>query len=242
MRIIVFFLLFCVMTTACNNAVQHDNGQKKKENQYELEKARKDSISKAKHDSIEQLSSTEGRHIFGDIYLGMSEREFEIAKNKFEKEVGSIDLCGLRFSILYYQIKEDKLLALTIYATQSSSIKIPRESNSVSDIEIKHSLPHDMRDIYIHFSKKYGEADSIRGLDYDYARWNYSFKIIEISSELNRTTTFGNNYNFIFDIKITYSDPSYLKRVEFERDSIKNEEEKLRQAKFAKQRDYSKQL
>ena len=100
---IICSIICCLVLFSCNNKPKKSSDEILHEAQenYEKQKAKEDSIRKAKHDEIEKkLSKTDNGRILGDIVLGMSKKEFEIALQKFDKEVGRIDIDGTRFGVL----------------------------------------------------------------------------------------------------------------------------------------------
>lgn len=256
---IICSIICCLVLFSCNNKPKKSSDEILHEAQenYEKQKAKEDSIRKAKHDEIEKkLSKTDNGRILGDIVLGMSKKEFEIALQKFDKEVGRIDIDGTRFGVLrnaYKKspvFKDGKLVKVALVAGYSSSMKLPSKDGDISDLEIRNPGTKIKNSIYRHLYAKYGDADSISKLqetasasDFDYARWEYSFKIIEISEELATVNRgYGGSINDYRYVYIIFSDPQTFKRDEFVTDSIRKEQLRLQMEKKAKEKAYSEQL
>ncbi len=259
MKKLLIFLFGGLIVYSCNSRPKKtwEEIQKEEEEYYEKLIAKEDSIKNAKHNEIEKkLSKTESGRILGDIVLGMSKKEFEIALQKFDKEVGRIDIDGTTFGVLRnaYNIspvfKDGKLVKVALVAGYSSSIKLPSKGGDISDMEIRDPGKKIKNNIYRHLYAKYGDADSISKLnrtasatDFDYARWEYSFKIIEISEELASVSRgYSGSIDDYRHVYIIFSDPQTFKRNEYVADSIRNEQLRQQREQKAKEKAYSEQL
>ncbi len=250
-------LICCILLISCNSKPKKTwaDIQREEQEYYGRKKAREDSVKKAKHDEIEKkLSKSDGGHILGDIVLGMSKKEYEIALKKFDKEVGRIDIDGTTFGVLRtYKcpvFKDGKLVKVALVAGYSSSVKLPDKGGNISDVVIHDPGKKIKNKVYNHLYAKYGAADSIskqkrpaEPSDFDYARWDYSFKIIEISEELATVSRgYGGTIEDYRHIYIIFSDPITFKRDEFVADSISKEQLRLQEEQKSKEKAYSKQL
>lgn len=256
---IICSIICCLVLFSCNSRPKKswEEIQREEQEYYEKQKAQEDSVRKAKHNEIERkLSKTDCSRIIGDIVLGMSKKDFEIALQKFDKEVGRIDIEGTTFGVLRnaYKIspvfKDGKLVKVALVAGYSSSMKLPSKGGDISEVEIRDPGKKIKNNIYRHLYAKYGDADSISKLkrpasvsDFDYARWEYSFKIIEISEELASVSHgYGGSIDDYRYVYIIFSDPQTFKRDEFVGDSIRKEHLKQQMEQKTKEKAYSEQL
>ncbi|MBQ6378520.1 MAG: hypothetical protein IJJ56_06965 [Prevotella sp.] len=253
----VLWIICCVTLFSCNSKPQKSWEELRQEEQeyYDRQKANEDSIKRAKHNEIEKkLSVTDGGHILGDIVLGMSKKEYELALQKFDKEVGRVDIEGQTFGVVrsydYPVFKDGKLVKVALVSGYSTSMRLPDKNGSASDIEINDPGKKIKSNMYKHLYAKYGEADSISRnkeptnvSNFDYARWEYSFKIIEIKEELSSVSQgYGGRIEDYRLIYIVYSDPKTFKRDEFVADSIMQERIRFQNEQKKKEKAYSEQL
>lgn len=245
---IACILLCCLVLFSCNNKPKKsfEEIQREEQEYNEKQKAKEDSVKKAKHAEIEKnLSKTDGGHIIGDIYLGMSKNDFEIAYKKFKDEVGQIDIDGTKFRMMRNEslmFDEGKLVRFCFGTSYTRTMKLPSKGGSISDVKINDPGGKIKSNVYTHLYKKYGEADSI-SKDFDYVRWEYSFKIIEIADVLSTVSAgYGGETEDYHDLYIVFSDPITFKREEFVKDSIQNEQSRIKKEKYAKEKAYSEQL
>lgn len=177
MRNLMFFLLLIACFFSCSN----NNGGNSEEEKDNL--VNRDSLLKEKrllvNDSINQLNDT----LFAGYRFGMSEREFDLAKNKFYEEVGgNMKICNLDFGIGTPSFKHNKLENLELSHTDYYNATDKYLLEYFGDLKERYITRLGMPDLFL--DKDFTPCDSSSN-NLCKIVWIFNTRVIEISKDKN---------------------------------------------------------
>ncbi len=234
--VISLFVLSVLTLSSCKGKMKSDEELRIEQEEFERQvKAEEDSINAARHSEIDStLSRTEGGRIFGDIRFGMSEKEYEAARIKFRNEYRHVSIDSVDFELKDYtqRFNENGLYSLQLVAKYWERTGA---DNTKKGARAK---------TFFYFQNKYGEPDSIKGssYDYSYALWRFSFKVIELNTELLEMSNGVSGTQAAYATYITFTEPNAFRKAEAQQDSIRNVQRQKELEIKTKQKEIENQL
>lgn len=244
----ILLVISIIVFSSCNNT------SKNYAYDWEYEQEKRDSIKKAKEDSIDRvlkdirhksnITMSEDKTVLGGIYLGQSKKDYERERGKIQSELGykSLGIGDIDLDICDVKFHNGKLYSLTLRHSYLYE-EYRREYNSGAEY---HPEPY-IRDLITHFEKKYGMPDKkytgydeIRGhekADYIYLYWIFPKKRIAIKNEAKKYG--GGNDHASYTLTITIDDYNITDMLENEakmREDMERDRQKKRDSILNKKR------
>lgn len=228
-----------IVLASCNN-------QRSYTYDWEREQEIRDSIKKAKEDSIDRvlkdiryksnIAMSEDKTVLGGIYLGQSKEDYERERGKIRSELGykSLGIGDIDLDICDAKFHKGKLYSLTLKHGYLYE-EYRREYNSGAEY---HPEPY-IRDFIAHFENKYGMPDEkytgydeIRGhekADYIHLYWVFPKKRIAIKNEAKKYG--GGHDHASYTLTITIDDYNITNMIKNEA-KMREEMERNRQKRI----------